>query len=303
MRRPSLPKVHEGLAKRPRLAVVLDPDDPRPPYRQVANHLRASILTGEFKPGDQLPTGGQLSEMYGVARMTVQKAIQILRKEDLIVSRQGSGVFVKGRVSAATGLRSHVEAGFESPEVTIDFFGHNSESLRGALSEPLEKVRRGRYTPDLVRIRAIVPNTETPWALPCRAADRADLPALRKMVRSKIDRHLLTIVDAVHDLEELGLVPSAAAEVRTIVPVQLIELCLINERELFLGLCPVGERTIELDGTEQRVIDLLTGDTAMLHHRRPDEAAAGDELADSGAGRDALAWFESVWDTLAEPLR
>ncbi len=295
----------ERLSNRPRLTVVLDPNDPRPPYRQVANHLRAAILTGEFEPGDQLPTGGQLSEMYGVARMTVQKAIQVLRKEDLIVSRQGSGVFVKGRPTGPSGLRRHIEAGFEAAEVTIDYLGYAAESLRSALWEPLERVRRGRYRPDLLRLRAIVPDTTRPWVLPFRAEDRADAPALRAQAQSAIDRHLLPLVDAVNDLEELGLIPSAAAEIRTLAPVQLMELCLINERELFVGLCPVGERSVELDGVEERVVDLLTDDTAMLHHRQPDDDAGGSHEAtiETGSVVAAVGWFETIWETAAEPLR
>ena len=50
----------------------LEPDDPRPPYQQVANHLRAAILTRVFAPGDKLPSGPELSKQYGVARMTIQ---------------------------------------------------------------------------------------------------------------------------------------------------------------------------------------------------------------------------------------
>ena len=281
--------------------LCLDPNDPRPPYRQVANHLRAAILTGEFEAGDQLPTGGQLSEMYGVARMTVQKAIQVLRKEDLIVSRQGSGVFVKGRPTRTTGLRRHMEAGFEASEVTIDYLGYPSESLRSALWEPLERVRRGRYRPDLLRLRAIVPDTTQPWRLPVRLDDGTDEPALRAEAQSTIDRHVVPLVDAVNDLEELGLIPSAAAEVRTVASVQLVELCLINERELFLGLCPVGERTIAVDGTDRRVIDLLADDTAMLHHRVPDDDTS-DGIGDAGHVAAAVAWFETIWDTVAKPL-
>ena len=279
---------------------MLDPDDPRPPYRQVANHLRAAILTGEFKPGDQLPTGGQLSEMYGVARMTVQKAIQLLRKEDLIVSRQGSGVFVKGRATRTTGLRPELEAAFEADEVTIDFLGHTGEALRRALADPLDKVRRGRYTPQLIRLRAIAPDTERPWALPCRATDGGDEPAVRAAARTAIERNLATMVDAIQDLEELGLVPSAAAEVRTIASPQLVELCLINERELFLGLNPVGERPADANGDEVPVLDLLTKDTALFHHRHPDGALA-DTLAETSYVAEVVGWFQTIWDTVSQP--
>ena len=81
----------------------LDPDDPRPPYQQVANALRAAILTRKLMPGEQLPSGSELAERYGVARATVQQAIRVLRADGLIVSRQGSGVFVRERTDPSRG--------------------------------------------------------------------------------------------------------------------------------------------------------------------------------------------------------
>ena len=70
--------------------MALDPDDPRPPYVQVANALRAAILTKKFSPGDKLPSRNELAQTYNVAPMTVQNALRELREEGLIVSRQGS---------------------------------------------------------------------------------------------------------------------------------------------------------------------------------------------------------------------
>jgi len=58
------------------IVMTLDPDDPRPPYQQVANALRAAILTKKFAPGDKLPSGSELAQRYGVARMTVQQAVR-----------------------------------------------------------------------------------------------------------------------------------------------------------------------------------------------------------------------------------
>ncbi|MDQ1677811.1 MAG: hypothetical protein QOC93_2955 [Actinomycetota bacterium] len=70
-------------------------DDPRPPYLQVAEDLRASIDAGEFQPGEKLPSGRDLSRRYGVALMTMQRAIALLRDEGLVASYQGRGVFVR----------------------------------------------------------------------------------------------------------------------------------------------------------------------------------------------------------------
>ena len=57
----------------------------------MANALRAAILTRKLAPGEKLPSGNELASRYGVARMTVQQAIRLLRDEGQIVSRQGSG--------------------------------------------------------------------------------------------------------------------------------------------------------------------------------------------------------------------
>ena len=78
-------------------AVSLDLDDPRPPYQQVAANLRAAILMGKLAPAERLPSQAELSAIYGLARMTIQQALRVLKNDGLIVSRQGSGTFVRQR--------------------------------------------------------------------------------------------------------------------------------------------------------------------------------------------------------------
>jgi len=72
----------------------VDNSDPRPAYMQVADGLRTSIRVGRLSAGDRLPSGRVLSDEYGVAVMTIQKALDVLRHEGLVVSQQGRGVFV-----------------------------------------------------------------------------------------------------------------------------------------------------------------------------------------------------------------
>lgn len=83
----------------------LDDDDPRPPYRQIAAQLRAAILGGVLQPGARLPSQTELAASFGVARMTVAQALRMLKEDTLIVSRQGSGTYVRDQrrqtVSAA----------------------------------------------------------------------------------------------------------------------------------------------------------------------------------------------------------
>lgn len=86
------------------------------PSRQIAADLREAIRSGEYRPGHQLPSGNTLAQRYGVARPTVQKAIDQLRAEGLVVGRSGAGWFVRERpvairVASTRLRRSEREAG------------------------------------------------------------------------------------------------------------------------------------------------------------------------------------------------
>jgi GntR family transcriptional regulator len=66
----------------------------RPLYEQMADALRAEIREGRYRPGDKLPSERELSERFGVSKVTARQAIVQLRAEGLVRSRVGSGVFV-----------------------------------------------------------------------------------------------------------------------------------------------------------------------------------------------------------------
>ena len=77
----------------------IDRADPRPPNVQIAASIRAAILTGELQPGTRLQSGQELATFFGVARQTVQTAINTLRTEGFVRGQVGSGVFVREQVS------------------------------------------------------------------------------------------------------------------------------------------------------------------------------------------------------------
>jgi GntR family transcriptional regulator len=74
--------------------VPVSADDPRPPYVQVADDLREAIAAGRLTPGQRLPSGRELSAQYGVALMTVQKALSFLRDDGVLIAHRGRGTFV-----------------------------------------------------------------------------------------------------------------------------------------------------------------------------------------------------------------
>lgn len=65
-----------------------------PPYRQVAEHLRESIRTGERKPGDVMPTTQKLTLEFEVAMSTAARALALLRDEGWIVTRPSKAALV-----------------------------------------------------------------------------------------------------------------------------------------------------------------------------------------------------------------
>jgi GntR family transcriptional repressor for pyruvate dehydrogenase complex len=61
---------------------------------QLAARLFAQIEGAAWKPGDRLPTEAQLAATHGVSRSVVREAVHRIKSRGLVVSRQGSGVFV-----------------------------------------------------------------------------------------------------------------------------------------------------------------------------------------------------------------
>ena len=273
----------------------LDPDDPRPPYQQVANAVRAAILTRAFQPGDRLPSLNELSERYGVARMTVQQAMRVLRDEGLIVSRQGSGMFVRERTERPVGLRPHVERAFEQPRVSLDFAGFSGETLHGIVQEPLDKIRAGRLRPESLRLRMLLPDPAVPWSLPASTADLADDPAFRSRADGIMRRHVSAIVDSVGELAELGLVAEANATVRLHRAAPLFKLYIVNDAEAFFGFYPVREHKLTIKGETHAVYDLMGKDATLFHHTADqDPDSTGTQYVEQ-----ARVWFDSMWDTVA----
>jgi GntR family transcriptional regulator len=56
--------------------------------------IRDRVTSGEWRPGDQLPTIRELGDLYGVSRITVVQALDALAREGLLMRWQGKGVFV-----------------------------------------------------------------------------------------------------------------------------------------------------------------------------------------------------------------
>ncbi len=62
-------------------------------YQEIAADLRRRVAAGELAAGKLLPSESELSAAYAASRITIRKALEVLRDEGLVDSRQGFGWF------------------------------------------------------------------------------------------------------------------------------------------------------------------------------------------------------------------
>lgn len=65
-----------------------------PLYQQIKGLILQSLQSGEWKPGESIPSEMDLAARYRVSQGTVRKAIDELAAENLLLRRQGKGTFV-----------------------------------------------------------------------------------------------------------------------------------------------------------------------------------------------------------------
>jgi GntR family transcriptional regulator len=119
-------------------------------YRKIAEELRRQVEAGELAAGRLLPSESELSAAYGASRVTVRKALELLREEGLIDARQGFGWFaatdpLKQRLARLDTIEHQMEeAGIVSERRILDFgFVPATPHLRQVLgSEVVLQVRR-----------------------------------------------------------------------------------------------------------------------------------------------------------------
>ncbi|HTK12145.1 MAG TPA: GntR family transcriptional regulator [Ktedonobacteraceae bacterium] len=97
---------------------------PVPRYYQLKEIMRGKMSSGEWKPGDLIPSERELSEQYGISRMTARQAITELVNEGLFFREQGKGTFVSQhkitqQLIRLTGFTEDMRARGQRPETRV----------------------------------------------------------------------------------------------------------------------------------------------------------------------------------------
>ena len=118
----------------------------QPLYRQIKYLITESLVSGEWRPGQPIPSEIELAHRYSVSQGTVRKAVDEMAAENLLVRRQGKGTFVATKalpvdeVLRANKLRDLVtECLAKAAE-----FGFGTEDLERELADAGESLRLKR---------------------------------------------------------------------------------------------------------------------------------------------------------------
>ena len=122
-------------------------NSPLPRYFQLKEIMRERIRSGEWKPGELIPSERELSEKYGISRMTARQAITELVNEGLFYREQGKGTFVSQRkitqqLIHLTGFTEDIRARGQRPGTKV-----LSATMHPADEETAEKLRINAGTP------------------------------------------------------------------------------------------------------------------------------------------------------------
>ena len=116
-------------------------DDNMPIYIQIMQKVRDAIASGEWAPGQKIPSVRELAALFEVNPNTMQRAMLELEREGLLVSERTAGRFVTEDRKLIKGLKKDVaiaaadafrgamlELGY-TPEEMIEFFRARNEEL------------------------------------------------------------------------------------------------------------------------------------------------------------------------------
>lgn len=87
-----------------------------PKYQQLAGLIRERIASGEFAPGDRIPSEAELGASYQISRITTRQALADLERAGLLERVPGKGTFVRHpsahveRPTRLTGFSENLQA-------------------------------------------------------------------------------------------------------------------------------------------------------------------------------------------------
>ena len=110
--------------------------DDVPLYQQIMDGIKQRIATGDWAPGQKLPSVRELAVEAGVNPNTMQKALAELEREGLLYAKRTAGRFVAERDEITEGLQEEMLQSY------VKEFLDNMESLGYSLKDAAALLQR-----------------------------------------------------------------------------------------------------------------------------------------------------------------
>ena len=115
-------------------------DSARPIYLQIIERVQMDIVTGQYQPGDKLPSVRDLAQEAAVNPNTMQKALSELERSGLIYSQRTSGRFITEDKELIHQMKQELAAAEVSAFVAhMKQRGITPEEIRQLLAETIEE--------------------------------------------------------------------------------------------------------------------------------------------------------------------
>ena len=114
------------------MIVNIDPKSSEAVFQQLMREIKSAIAGGACKPDEALPSVRQMASQVLINPNTVAKAYRELERENVLYTRQGSGVFVSQ----------------DAPEICRE---ESRETLRQRLRQVVSESRRAGIKDDALR--------------------------------------------------------------------------------------------------------------------------------------------------------
>lgn len=124
------------------MLIDIDPEDPRPVFRQIVDEVRRCVSVGILKPEELLPAVRQLAAELKVNANTVQHAYRTLEHEGFVYVKRGTGTFISRQAVDKGKGRQTAVARQIAERMLREGFRHGL--LASDLIKALEEIAPGR---------------------------------------------------------------------------------------------------------------------------------------------------------------
>ncbi len=117
----------------------VDENSGTPVWIQVRRRLVYCIVSGQYKPGEQLPTVRELAVQLDINYNTVNKVYQDLERDGLISTRRGKGTFVNNPDSGLLMLDNKIDLLADELVQEAFDFGMTGDEIRQTVSACIQQ--------------------------------------------------------------------------------------------------------------------------------------------------------------------